>query len=361
MPTPRLTTLAGKASHIEAGAGSCDDRNVRVNTIAHSDGGSYGLQPQGPAGKQLQKRRRVLLDVHQNVDLPPLPSGHSDKYTVQNVYESERMERIKRNQEVMKQLGLCHTAQELLEAAEAQAQGDDARAPRAVPKPRRPRVVVKGAVPSRRSARFHAGLKASSSISVDALVPQEATAKDANQVESNIGLMGLEEYFALVGKDLTAAIKVDGEYRGWVSQRVAETYGIPGDAQLAWEQGGGGKFSYKNDKSALPAALKVRGWSDAKAFAATQLRKNPNAYFYRHVAPDQQQSQGEWTEEEHEAFLNVVRQWGAGNKWGLFASHIPCRVGYQCSAYYREVIIPSGLVIDPRFKMQRSGKAVYVG
>jgi len=42
----------------------------------------------------------------------------------------------------------------------------------------------------------------------------------------------------------------------------------------------------------------------------------------------------------------------------------PCplqRVGYQCSAYYRDVIIPQGLVIDRRFKMTRNGRAVYVG
>ena len=40
---------------------------------------------------------------------------------------------------------------------------------------------------------------------------------------------------------------------------------------------------------------------------------------------------------------------------------LPQRVGYQCSAYYRDVIIPQGLVIDRRFKMTRNGRAVYVG
>lgn len=47
------------------------------------------------------------------------------------------------------------------------------------------------------------------------------------------------------------------------------------------------------------------------------------------------QAQGEWTEEEHELFLSTARDNGVGDKWGLFASHIPQRVGYQCSAYYR--------------------------
>ena len=232
---------------------------------------------------------------------------------------------------------------------------------------------------------------------------------------------------------------------------------------------------------AIPAHLRAKGWSDARAFSATQLRKNPNSYFYRHVAPHEQQAraragwggrrggggssitavqavharlppathtnvaatstlctpcappppthppptvqaQGEWTPEEHELFLRTARAHGAGDKWGLFASHIPQRVGYQCSAYYRrvcacvcvwggeklgmcawhavwqggarrvvarawgvlrplalvytplpptldtraipmhacrEVIIPAGLVLDPRYRMTRGGKAVY--
>jgi hypothetical protein len=31
------------------------------------------------------------------------------------------------------------------------------------------------------------------------------------------------------------------------------------------------------------------GWSGAKAHAATQLLSNPNTYFYRHVAPNEEQ------------------------------------------------------------------------
>ena len=34
---------------------------------------------------------------------------------------------------------------------------------------------------------------------------------------------------------------------------------------------------------------------------------------------------------------------------------------YQCSAFYREVAIPGGHILDPRFRMTRCGKAVYVG
>lgn len=113
--------------------------------------------------------------------------------------------------------------------------------------------------------------------------------------------------------------------------------------------------------------------------------------------------------------METARAHGVGDKWGLFASHLPQRVGYQCSAYYRQaglaggpgaagqagrppcraetrladhagrcsaclctppdpapaacpwelprrdVIIPMGLVIDRRFRMTRNGRAVYVG
>ena len=59
--------------------------------------------------------------------------------------------------------------------------------------------------------------------------------------------------------------------------------------------------------------------------------------------------------------MDTVKAYGAGDKWGLFASYIPQRVGYQCSMYYREVVIPQCLVLDDRFRLTRSGKAMYVG
>ncbi len=34
----------------------------------------------------------------------------------------------------------------------------------------------------------------------------------------------------------------------------------------------------------------MHGWSNARAFSATQLTINPNAYFYRHVAPHEEQA-----------------------------------------------------------------------
>jgi hypothetical protein len=73
------------------------------------------------------------------------------------------------------------------------------------------------------------------------------------------------------------------------------------------------------------------------------------------------QAQGEWTQEEHQVFMATAKQHGVGDKWGLFSSHIPQRVGYQCSSYYRDVVVTQGLIKDDRFRMTRGGKAVYVG
>lgn len=73
------------------------------------------------------------------------------------------------------------------------------------------------------------------------------------------------------------------------------------------------------------------------------------------------QAFGDWSDEEHKLFLDTAQKHGVGDKWGLFASYIPQRVGYQCSAYYRDVIIPACLILDPRFKLSPQGKAVFAG
>lgn len=75
----------------------------------------------------------------------------------------------------------------------------------------------------------------------------------------------------------------------------------------------------------------------------------------------QPQAFGDWSEEEHSLFLNTAEKHGVGDKWGLFASYIPQRVGYQCSAYYRDVIIPACLVLDSRFRLTPQGKAIFAG
>ena len=75
----------------------------------------------------------------------------------------------------------------------------------------------------------------------------------------------------------------------WVNPAVRERYGIAENSSEAWEKNGGGAFTWKLDMSKVPAALRAKGWSNAKASAATMLLKNPNTYFYRHVVPHEQQ------------------------------------------------------------------------
>ncbi|KAF9165760.1 hypothetical protein BGX21_001441 [Mortierella sp. AD011] len=163
------------------------------------------------------------------------------------------------------------------------------------------------------------------------------------------------------------AIRVDGHYKGWLNSGVMERYGFEKSAQEAWEANGGGAFSFKDplglNDEASSSRLKPskRPKYDAKLVAKAMFKKNPNAFFYRHNEPGQEQWTGDWTEEEGELFLRVAREFGCGDKWGLFASHIPHRVGYQCSNYYRQVVLPQGLIFDANYEYTSRGKPIYCG
>ena len=58
---------------------------------------------------------------------------------------------------------------------------------------------------------------------------------------------------------------------------MAERYNIPD------EDGAPSKAAGAASKMAQ------HGWSNARAHSATMLASNPNAYFYRHVAPHEEQ------------------------------------------------------------------------
>ena len=150
----------------------------------------------------------------------------------------------------------------------------------------------------------------------------------------------------------TPGPKMDGHFRGWVEPNLVKSLGLASSAGEAWEANGGGSFA---------KAAKAGKGENAKEFARKMIRKNPNCYFYRHNAPGEDAWHGDWAEDEIERFVTVANEHGCGDKWGLFASYIPHRVGYQCSAAYRHVIIPRGLLLDDQFVMSRSGEAIYVG
>ena len=72
------------------------------------------------------------------------------------------------------------------------------------------------------------------------------------------------------------------------------------------------------------------GWSEARIKAFRRRKINPSAYFYRFNGPGEKQKVGEWSQEEHDSFLNLIRE-GVDYNWGLFSTKVCGRVGYQCS------------------------------
>ncbi|KAF9996882.1 hypothetical protein BGZ80_007150, partial [Entomortierella chlamydospora] len=193
----------------------------------------------------------------------------------------------------------------------------------------------------------------------------DAKGNDDSDDESAANLMSGDLFFDQETRE--KAIRVDGHYKGWLNSTVMERYGFEKSAQEAWEANGGGAFSFKdplglNDETSSPRSKSSkRPKYDAKLVAKAMFKKNPNAFFYRHNEPGQEQWTGDWTEEEGELFLRVAREFGCGDKWGLFASHIPHRVGYQCSNYYRQVVLPQGLVFDANYEYTSRGKPIYCG
>ncbi|KXZ52316.1 hypothetical protein GPECTOR_10g948 [Gonium pectorale] len=280
--------------------------------------------------------------------------------------DRERAERMRRNAEMLAKIGVADALRDVARAQATERAGGEPGtsgrgAVRQAPRPKRAR--TEAVEPTRRSSRLASG--PTNQGTTEAGEAAEAAGVDEEgkmRAGKGVGIMTQEEYLASKGLPLPEGhFKTNGVFRGWVAPDVIDKFGLASSADEAWAQGGGGAFKRKITKADVPEHLRAKGWSTAKAFAASQLHKNPNAYFYRHVAPGNAQAQGEWTQEEHELFLATARKWGVGDKWGLFASYIPNRVGYQCSQYYTQVIIPSGIVIDPRFRMDSWGDAVFTG
>lgn len=95
-------------------------------------------------------------------------------------------------------------------------------------------------------------------------------------------------------------------------------------------------------------------WSIAKRKSYIGGMSNPNAYFYRNVAPGEVYKTGPFTLEEKKLFLKRVEEFrdketGTINgEWGLFSRALPGRVGYQCSNYYRK-LVDAGELHDPKY------------
>lgn len=254
-------------------------------------------------------------------------------------YEQQRLDNIRRNQEMLLALNLVNE-HGILE-------------PKQQRKKRRKETNTNTNTITRKSRRLR-GEQAELVIKAEAKVIETADRTDF--------LINAEDHFT--PKVLEEAVRVNGHYTGWVEQGVMERMDICGNANDAWESEGGGAFSFKDPlgtgkklgKRSVPS-----GQSVAKYVSSKLLKKNPNAYFYRHTEPGVEQWAGDWTEEERQTFLTVAKKYGCGDKWGLFSTHIPHRVGYQCSNYYRQCVIPEGWIVDGNYRIDNSGHAIYIG
>jgi hypothetical protein len=81
---------------------------------------------------------------------------------------------------------------------------------------------------------------------------------------------------------------------------------------------------------------------------------SPNSFFYRNRPPGDPQKFGPFTQEEEKQFLERIRYFREldleDSLWGLFAVPLRGRVGYQCSNYYRTLIL-EGKIRDHNYQV----------
>jgi len=101
------------------------------------------------------------------------------------------------------------------------------------------------------------------------------------------------------------------------------------------------------------------GWSEARIKAYKTIDTNPNAYYYRFNKPGEVQRDGKWSLEEQKLFFEVMKTHPPNHKWGIFSMHIPGRVGYQCSNFYRSQI-KQGKIKDDNYILDEKGRPRYL-
>jgi hypothetical protein len=95
----------------------------------------------------------------------------------------------------------------------------------------------------------------------------------------------------------------------------------------------------KGGRSKWVDAPEIALWSTAKRQSWAAIERNPNAFYYRHVAPGAKKRTGAWNVEEKRLFMEAIKVHPPSQgKWGLFAQHIPGRVGYQCRNFYHHLL-----------------------
>ena len=104
--------------------------------------------------------------------------------------------------------------------------------------------------------------------------------------------------------------------------------------------------------------LKELGWSDARIKAFLGIKKNPYAFYYRFNAPGEKQDTGTWNKTSHEIFMKLIST-GVDYNWGKFSMQVPGRVGYQCSNYYRKLVL-NKTISDENYQIDEKGKLRFI-
>ena len=91
-------------------------------------------------------------------------------------------------------------------------------------------------------------------------------------------------------------------------------------------------------KTAKGQALLHMGWSEARVKAYMNKDNNPNAYFYRFNKIGEEQGKGSFSKDEKKRFKALIAK-GVDYRWGIFSMQFPGRVGYQCSNFYRQLVV----------------------
>ncbi|KAG0332020.1 hypothetical protein BG000_010405 [Podila horticola] len=221
-------------------------------------------------------------------------------------YERERLENIKRNQEMLQFLQLPATSA-VIQVATLEGKPEEeieAKVKVVTPAPKR--------IPKQRERKEVAPLEIGENDTVDSGdsrqknsasssgdTAQETEGNDSEE-ESPSNLMSGDLFFDKETGD--NAIRVDGHYKGWIHPEVLARYGFEKSAQDAWQANGGGTFSFKDPLGDMNGDGAVAGTSlagshskskskrpkhDARMVSKAMFKKNPNAYFYRHNEPGQ--------------------------------------------------------------------------
>lgn len=122
-----------------------------------------------------------------------------------------------------------------------------------------------------------------------------------------------------------------------------------------------------NIENNLPEKLQLyisqelwKSFSPIRQDSFKKIFQNPNTFFYRNRVPGEEQKIGPFQPDEKAKFLDRLKYFHETLKiheglWGLFAVPISGRLGYQCSNYYRQLIM-QGEITDPCYSFNSSGK-----